>query len=314
MLEINTIQDYFSLSSEQQGDICRNIKTVERLKGYLQTLNNPKPTEDKPPEWVPCKKCETRGWVLDEHVARNNADVHASTIHKCLKYIWYGCSDYANQGVSNISPESRLIFDHGHTLHYMLQSYGRKGAWGAPVDYQPEAVILPDEQEAIERKAHVLPEAIKYRIRSSVDAVLWRYIVPNVRGLGDVSIRLIHEYKSISPGRPNKDGTMYGGYAGLNGPKPEHKHQATIYSHCFNVPIVVFVYYNKGNDQLIDFPIPYSSVTWNYVKSRIEKVLRFVDEGVPPPWEYTSAIMNPAECNTCDYLHICNPPKKLELV
>lgn len=313
MLEINTIQDFYALSQEQRGDICRNIKTIERLKGYLQTLNDEKPKEEKPPEWIPCKRCETKGWILDEHEERNNADIHASTIHRCMKYIWYSCNDYVFEAKRNISPESRLIFDHGHALHHMLQTYGKKGAWGSPLDYQPEAIILPNEQEAIEKRAHILPEAIKYRIRSSVDAVLWKYIVPDIRGIGDVSIRLIHEYKSIGPGKPKKDGGLYGGFADLKGPKLEHKQQAMIYSHVFNVPIVVFIYYNKGNDQLIDFPVPYESLTWNYVRSRIDKILAYVEDKTPPPWEYTSAIMNPSECTNCDYLHICKPPTKVSV-
>lgn len=314
MIEINTIQDYYALSPEQRGDICRNIKTVDRLKGYLQTLNEKKKREEKPPEWIPCKKCETKGWLLDEYEERNNADIHASTIHKCLKYIWYSCSGYADQGISNIPPEGRLVFDHGHALHHMLQSYGKRGAWSAPLDYQSELVILPNEQEALDKKAHVLEEAIKYRIRSSVDAVIWKYLVPNVRGLGDVYVRLIHEYKSIGPGRPKKDGTLFGGFADLKGPKVEHKQQGIIYSHCLNIPITVFIYYNKGNDQMIDFPVPYDLMTWNYVKGRINKILDYVDREIMPPWEYSSAVLNSTECGSCDYLKICNPPKTFELI
>jgi hypothetical protein len=308
MVEINTIKEFYSLTSEQRGDICRNLNTVTRLKGYLETLNEP--ITPKPAEWVPCKKCESRGWVVDSYEERNNADIHASTIHKCLKYIWFSCSGYASQKASKVTPESRLIFDHGHALHHMLQTYGRKGAWGPPIYYQPEVAILPNAEEAQAKKAHVLEEAIKYRIRSSVDAVIWKYHVSNVRDLGDVYIRIGHEYKSIGPGRPKKDGTLFGGYADLKGPKVEHKQQGSIYQHCLNLPIMVYIYYNKGNDQIVDFPVPYEALTWNYVRGRIDKVLSYVDKEEAPPWEFTSSFLDATECKTCDYLHICDPPNK----
>lgn len=311
MLEINTIQDFFALSPEQRGDICRNIKTVDRLKDYLRSLNIKK--EAPPPQWIPCKKCETKGWVYEEHEERNNADIHASTIHKCLKHIWYNCAGYSDQAINNITPEGRLVFDHGHALHHMFQSYGRRGAWGSPSDYQAEVTILPTEIEAIEKKTHVLPEAIKYRVRSSVDAVLWKYVVPNVRGLGDVSVRLIHEYKSIGPGKPKKDGTLFGGFADLKGPKVEHKQQIAVYQHCLNVPIAVVIYYDKGFDRFADFPVPYDSITWNYVRGRIDRVLQLADTNTIPPWEETSAVFNPSECSYCEFAHICKPPRNLEM-
>lgn len=311
MINIDTIQDYMALSNEQRGDICRNIKTVERLKSYLSTLNTPSEPED--PKWVPCSKCETRGWVLHNEERRNNADIHASQIHKCIKSIWYSCTDHVHEGIPKVSPEGRLVFDHGHALHHVLQSYGKKGAWCAPINYQSEAAIIPSEVEAIAKKAHILPEAIKWHIRSSVDAVIWKYVVPNIRGLGDISIRLIHEYKSISPGRPTKDGGLYGGFAALRGPKLEHKQQATIYMRCFNIPICVFLYYNKGDDNIAEFPLPYDSITWSQTAGKIEKILAYVDNEIMPPWEYTAAVQDPRECLSCDYLEICKPPTKFEV-
>lgn len=313
MLEINTIKDWFALTSEQRSDICRNIKSVERLKLYLESLNG-KENQERQPEWVPCKKCGTRGYVLEENVRRNNADIHASQIHKCLKFIWFSCTDYVNEGRSQVGADLRLIFDHGHSLHHMLQGYGRKGAWCNPSSYNAEVTIIPDGEEASLRGERVLEEAIKYRVRSSVDAVIWNYIVPGVRDLGEVSIRIIHEYKSIGPGKPKKDGTMYGGFADLRGPKLEHKWQSTIYMHCLNVPLTSIIYYNKGYDQLMDFVTPYDPITWNFVKNKIEAVLDYAERGVEPPWERTSAAQNPDECKTCDYKHICCPPKDFMII
>jgi len=310
MIEINTIQDFFALTREQRGDICRNLNTVGRLKEYLNTLNNPRTVSN---DWKPCSKCGMKGWVMEQHEERNNADIHASQIHKCIKHAWYSCNEYVLQRKSKVEPEGRLVFDHGHMLHHMLQSYGKKGAWGDPKYYQDEVVIVPNAQEAKDRKAHILEEAIKYRIRSSVDAIIWKYVVNNVRDLGDVSIRVIHEYKSIGPGKPTKDGTLYGGFAALKGPLPYHKQQGIIYQHCFNIPIIVFLYYNKGNDMIADFPVPYDYLTWNMVKGKIDRILNYVDKQEMPPWEETSAILDSSECKTCDYLTVCNPPKSVTI-
>lgn len=313
MLEINTISDFYLLSPEQRGDICRNIKTVDRLKIYLQSLNN-QPIKEKDPSWIPCKKCEKRGWILDEkEERRNDADIHASQIHRCIKNIWFSCTPYVFERKSNVDSKGRMIFDHGHMLHHMLQGYGKKGAWGDPKFYQDEVKIYPSYSEAKENGAHELPEAVKYHVRSSVDAILWRYIVPDIRGIGDVSVRLIHEYKSISPGKPTKDGGLYGGYASLKGPKPEHKQQASIYMQCFNVPITVFLYYDKGGDQIAEFPVPYDQLTWNIVRGKIKKVLDYVERNEMPPWEVTDAVLNPIECTRCEYFDICKPPKKFEV-
>jgi len=308
MIEINTIQDFYALTREQRGDICRNLNTVGRLKEYLKSLNEPKPVSN---DWKPCGKCGMKGWVMEEHEERNNADIHASQIHKCLKNLWYGCTDYVAQRKAIVAPELRLIFDHGHMLHHMLQSYGKKGAWCDPQYYHAEVPIVPDAGEARERKAHILPDAIKYRIRSNPDAIIWKYIVHDIRGLGDVCIRLMHEYKSISPGFANAEGKLLGGYAGLTGPKKEHKQQGMIYLKCFDIPLIVYIYYNKGNDQIADFPVPFDHLTWNMVRGKIDKVLDYAEKQEMPPWEETSAILDSSECKTCDYVDICNPPKSI---
>lgn len=305
MIEIKTIREFLGLTKEQQGDICRNINTIGNLKQYLVSLNNSPPIE---PKWVPCKKCQMKGWVYEVQEERNNADIHASQIHKCLKALVYSCTDKVNEGKRNVSAEARLTFDHGHSLHHMLQGYGKKGAWGAPIDYSSEVAILPDADEAERKGERVLEEAIKYQVRSSVDAVLWSYIVHNVRDLGSVNIRLLHEYKSIHPGRIKKGGGLYGGFADLQSPQISHKQQAHIYMQCLNIPLTVFLYYNKGDDTIAEFVMPYDPIMWGFIKKKILKVHDYADSNQLPPWHETSAILDSSECNYCEYAHICNPP------
>jgi len=306
LVEITTIKEFLELTKEQQGDICRNLNTVATLKNYLKSLNDK--VEETQSTWIPCRNCNMLGWVYNEPEVRNNADIHASQIHKCIKSLVYSCTDKVHEGKRNVSPESRLTFDHGHSLHHMLQRYGKKGAWCAPVDYSPEVAILPDADEAEKRNERILEEAIKYGIRSSVDAVLWKYTVHNIRDLGTINIRLLHEYKSIHPGKVKKDGGLYGGFSDLRGPQPSHKQQAHIYMQCLNIPLTVFLYYNKGDDTIAEFAMPYDPITWGFIRKKILKVYEYVDNDKLPPWHETAAFLDNSECNYCEYLTICNPP------
>lgn len=251
MLIINTIQDFQALSTQQQSEILRSLRTNDRLDSFLIAQNNPKKVE---PHWVPCKGCEGGkckrcnpqypGWHWLEPHARDNSDIHPSQIEKCLKYLVLCCSGYAEYHEERIDPRLRRIFDMGHAWHNVIQGYGRKGAWCAPEDYLSEEPIDPDE--AAFDGTPILPVASEYWIKGSVDALITKYYI-KCPTLGDVCIRLIHEYKTIN----------HNGYESLKRPKPEHKKQATIYSAVFNVPIVVYIYTDKDNCQMADFPVPF---------------------------------------------------------
>ncbi len=94
----------------------------------------------------------------------------------------------------------------------------------------------------------------------------------------------------------------------------DHKRQAVVYMKCFNIPITVFLYYNKGDDNIAEFAMPFDLLTWNTVKGKIERVLHYVNENKMPDWSETSAVLNPSECLKCEYANICKPPKDLKLV
>lgn len=298
MIEINTIQQFLSLSLVQQQEIQKALKTKERLEHFLISMNRRSraPKAEKG-QWVQCGKCVSTGqpgWVWWEE--RDDSDVHPSQIHKCLKFLWYSCNGQAHQMEEYIEPRLRMIFDIGSAWHAVIQGYGRKGAWCEPQFYRDEAVIDPDT--VTHDGTPVLPLAHHFWIRGHVDAVIERYFVPNVPGLGDVMIRIVHEYKTINAN----------GFSKLTRPKPEHKQQATIYSAVFDVPIVVYVYTNKDDCKLIDFPVPFDPVLWNEIVQRIQKVQYYVNTEQPPPWEETSASSNPRECMECGFRKICEPP------
>jgi CRISPR/Cas system-associated exonuclease Cas4 (RecB family) len=188
-----------------------------------------------------------------------------------------------------------MIFDLGHAWHDTVQRYGKSGAWGEPAGYRAEVPIDPDAK-AFDGNP-ILPLAHRYWIRGHADAVLDRYIVPKVPGLGDVSIKVVHEYKTINSGQ----------YSKLTRPKPEHKWQATMYSAVFDAPIAVYLYVNKDNCQLIDFPVAFDNSIWNAIVQKIDRVQHYTNSEQMPPWEETSAVQNKSECESCGYRKLCAP-------
>ncbi len=302
---ISSIQQFLTLTPEQQGDILRNIKTKEKLEEFLEKRNDKKKRGGS--YSFACGNCEGKGEIEVEE--RNNNDLHASAIHSCKKRLLYDIKGMSYLAVIRNSPRLQLIFDHGSYLHEMLQGYGARGAWCPKENYKAEMKILPNEEEAIRKGQPVLPLAIQYQVRSSVDAILWGVEVPGVRDIGTVTINIVHEYKSISSR----------GYDYLRAPKPAHLQQASIYSALYDIPIVVFVYYSKDDDRIMDFPCRFDPFLWAEVEHKITDVLSYKDSEEEMPWEKTSAHSDPEECygklrdgeqimSPCPYYATCKPP------
>lgn len=304
MLEINTINDFYTkLTAAQQTAVLREMKTKERLDAYLEGLNDRKRRKGPSvPIWIDCKGCKgSEQPGKNKLTPRDNRDIHPSSIGRCIKKIWFDCSTYidattgeekpwAELGEEYIPARLRRIFDFGHAWHETIQGYGCRGAFGKKKEYLPEVRIDPDNG--------MCPQAEVLWIKGAVDAVLTSYLV-EVPGLGKVSIRVIHEYKTINSR----------GYGMLTKPKTDHKWQATIYSYVLDIPVVVYLYLNKDNQQHTGFPTPFSYPLWETIEEKIEKVQHYVEAGHHPPWEETSAVQKPTECRECPYLKACAPPQ-----
>ena len=138
-----------------------------------------------------------------------------------------------------------------------------------------------------------------YWIKGHVDALIDPYVI-TVPGIGNVAIRIVHEYKTINSN----------GYRSLtNKPKSDHVWQATIYSMMLDAPIVVYIYTNKDNCQQADFPIPFDYNLWAKIEEKIRKIQYYVEAKMAPPWEETNAVLSPRECIECPYLKLCEPPQ-----
>lgn len=303
MLEINTIAEFLNLPTNIRDEIQKAIRGKDRLDNFLKSQNK-RVGQERPkvePHWAECKRCKpfgAPGYVWVEEHERDNSDIHPSQIDKCVKALVYACSGYANHLEEFIEPRLQQLFDLGSAWHLVMQGYGKRGAWGNPDVYHPEATIDPDAMAHDGTPIHQL--ATQYWIKGHVDAVIGRYEIDNVPGVGSVAIRLVHEYKTINSN----------GYSKLTRPKPEHKKQATIYAAVFDIPIVVYFYTNKDDNKMADFPVPFDHTIWNEVVSKIQATQYYVNNEITPPWEVTSAVKNPAECEGCGFRKLCQPPLK----
>lgn len=297
MLTINTIADFYNLSEEHRGAILKALDTKGRLVDWLDQKARQPTRWHKHTFQGTCRECDGAGTYT--HTPRDSRDIHPSQITKCVKKIWFDCSVSSEKDPDGdpipfyvysenyVEPHLQMIFDQGHGLHAQYQGYGIKGAWGD--NYEAELPIDPD--------GGLLPLAECFWIRGSVDALLGPYFI-KVPGIGPVAIRVIHEYKSINDNQ----------YKTLKSPKVDHKWQASIYSRIFDVPVVVYLYINKDNNHLADFPVPFDFMLWETIEKKIQKIQYYVDGKQVPPWEETSAVQKPAECDGCPYLRLCNPP------
>lgn len=298
MLEIMTIGDYMALPALQREEIQKALRVRDRLDKWLDRVVNTKRPPLLQSEWKKCKACDPEypGWVL--HEPRNNSDIHPSQVNKCIKKLWYDCAGYAQYQEEHIEPRLQRTFDLGHAWHHTVQGYGRGGAWCDKEHYHDEVEIDPDKLGPDGRPT--LPVAHHLWIRGSVDAIIDRYVIPDVPTLGDVTVRMVHEYKTINSN----------GFTNLKRPKPEHKWQAMIYSAVFDVPLVVFLYLNKDTSAQIDYPIQFDGALWQQIEQKLLTVRHYIEADQFPPWEITSAVKDPAECKECGYLKICEPNRR----
>lgn len=288
MLRIDSYSDFMELSPTQRTDVLKSLGTKQRLFDYLESLNNRSVGK---PHWKECNKCSARGYVYVQD--RDNRGIHPSSVHGCIKKLWYFCTGQEKLMKENVGARLRMIFDLGHAWHDTLQRYGKDGAWGE--GYMSEVAIDPDAED--ESGNPYQPVAREWWIRGHVDAIIPEYEV-QTKTLGKVSIKVVHEYKTINSS----------GYSKLSRPKEEHRWQATIYGAVFDAPVVVYLYTNKDNCQMVEFPVAFDETTWNRVQEKISVVKEYSQKGESPPWTLTSSIIKQGECLGCGFLEVCNPP------
>lgn len=269
IIKATTIAEWEALDQQTQSIILNNIRLRTRLEEWMKKrFDRPKVLE---PIYEPCQHCDGTG-VHTIHPRLSG--IHPSQVGSpCLLKIYYQMRGEDEK--KNFDFRLQLIFNLGSQIHLMFQGYGRKGAWGPY--YKDEVRISEDLQEI----SH------KLFLEGSADA-------ENLLVIEDVpgpiyEVRIVHEYKSINDS----------GFKKLAGPKPEHKAQAIVYAAGLDCPVVVYLYMNKNDCTLADYPVAFNRKQWNEMEEKFVRLNGFYDISDPPP------AMSGYHCRDCEFRHIC---------
>jgi hypothetical protein len=274
IIQLHTIDQWMALDPAARVTVLKSLKIKDRLQRFLWNSNLRK-TEDEilQPTWVRCSKCsENPGWILKEP---RYDGLHPSQIsHPCLLKTYKDIVGAASQ--ERVEPRLKLIFDLGHLIHHMFQTYGLNGAWGP--NYKPEVPIDGAHQR--------LAEALMIEGHADADNLL---IVDDIEGWPIFEVGVVHEYKSMNDNQFKK----------LASPKPNHKQQALLYSAALNRPIVCYLYMNKNDGSLSDFPVPFDPHLWGVLEGKAKLFKGHYDAGTEPPAEVGY------HCQDCGYAFGC---------
>ena len=273
VVQLHTIQQWMSQDPALRALLLQNIKLKDRLYRFLEAKNRVE-NELTEAKWVRCNKCSDSqypGYLLLEP---RYDGLHPSQIgYPCLLKIYNDM--VGTPGEKRVEPRLRLLFDLGHAVHHQFQSYGEAGAWG-PV-YRKEVEVSGQYQEL----------AAQLMIEGHADAE--NIIVIDIEGHPLYEVGLVHEYKTCNSNVFEK----------LKRPKPEHKQQAMLYGASLNRPVIVYLYMNKNDSNLLDFPVEFEPHLWEQLYTKASLLKSYYDKGVPPPGEHGF------HCRDCEYVLRC---------
>lgn len=283
VIQVHTIEQWMTLDQQTRTLILQNIKLKDRLQRYLSALNEKPENNITEPTWVRCSKCsssEHPGYILKE--PRYDGIHPSQVVGPCMKKTYFDM--IGAPGQERIEPRMRLIFDLGHAVHHMFQTYGLNGAWGSWYKHEVE---ISAEYQALASELMLEGHADAENILSIDDIPGSPYIY---------EVGLVHEYKSINDN----------GFSKLKAAKPEHKAQAIIYSKALNRPIVVYLYLNKNDSNLADFPVPFDPESWARSEAKSRLLIQHYENETPPAGEVGF------HCRDCKYLYVCEDYRRAQ--
>ncbi len=208
--------------------------------------------------------------------------IHASEISGCSRRLVY--SIMGEKRVERSAPVWKKRFKIGHAIHAMLQKDFKylSRSTGFVLEFNDEIKVDPRLQ----------PLAQKWDIHSHCDGIFTVRQYIN----GPELIRIGLEIKSESPD----------GFEKLTKPKPEHVEQAHVYMACLDLPLMWFLYWNKGNQNYTPttdqrFLIKFDPKIWAKLEQRFEVAHQFAALNQLPDREEGTL------CEFCAFSHVCNP-------
>lgn len=214
----------------------------------------------------------------DDVVQQRDIDgkYHPSGISGCarkLSYAWL-----KERPKHRIGNSLRRTFQHGHSIHDMLQAWMTK-VYNGDIDgyWTTFSAELPIGNTEL---------AQQYNIAGSTDGLI------TLTCEGKDPIKVIYEAKSASVSSWNNVGS----------PMPKHIEQANIYAACLGAEHILFDYYNKSADKHKYFLVPFSPELWDATIAKLTLVTEKIVLGELMPREHSSF-----ECRSCGYYYTCKP-------
>ena len=225
-------------------------------------------------------------WVesLQGDSSHRAVGIHASEL-KCVRKVVYTLLDTPKK--SRMRKVWRQRMEQGKAVHTMLQRDFKKMAEASNglMEFQEEVAISP----------HLKSVAEELSIYSSADGV---FTFREVKG-GPITLRVGLEIKTESPDA----------YAKLIAPRPDHIEQAHVYMKCLDLPLMWFLYFNKGNQNNTTsshpFLITFDEKIWEGIAKRCNLSLSFADA-----YPHTKELPGREEgvhCEFCSYSWACKP-------
>jgi len=209
--------------------------------------------------------------------------IHASELCSCKRHVVYTL--YATEKKKVTKKDMQKRFNVGNAIHDMLQSDFAKLARrsGGFITFNKEV------------KVHETELAKKYDIDSSCDGI-FEFWEKTGSGVAEVFLRIGLEIKSKSPDE----------YAKMKEPEKKHIEQATLYQACLDLPLVWYVYWNKGNQNYTPMTFPwlrkFDGAIWARMEQRAKESLHAADTEKLPDRE------EGFHCTWCPYAWTCQPP------
>ena len=223
--------------------------------------------------------------------------IHASELYPCMRQAVY--STRGEPRKPNVRKFWKQRFKVGQRLHLMFQEdfEGMSKAsvqdemfqYAQRVSEDMDCRIEFDREVAV--KPGLQPIATYYNIHSACDGIFRFYD----RRTGELVLRIGLEIKTEAPA----------GYEALKGPKPEHLRQAHLYMGCLDLPILWFLYTNKGNQNNTNSQAPYLVVyqpdIWAELEARFQDVHNHVNRQELP------VRVEGIYCEFCAWAYTCKP-------
>lgn len=255
-------------------DLLQHLVIKDRIEAMLEDMN--------------AEPVEMRGELRIGDGVRRKHIFHASEIGRitgktldgkypmgCGRALYYGYTGAKSE--NSFDPRLRRIFDTGSGIHLQLQLYLHHYAkTHKKTDKFEDEVKISPENNAV---------ADRYDISAHMDG-RYEFTTPIIHAKAGLEIKSIND----------------DGFKATKGAHQEHIMQGTVYQACLDLPIMIFLYYNKNDSSLAEYVQVFDEDRWRAITEKLDYVRECALKNEEPPQEVTFG------CRNCKYAKVCKPP------